>query len=266
MKSFLRIPILVALLACPIGASVAGAQILTPDRVAIELQRTDDRIAEARRLISAAPSSQADLEITAAVASQQRARQLFIDARLGMALTATLTARDHANRAIALLRSLPDPDQVRMQIDRTHEVVDRARDRLSDCTLERPRALLQVATRMVEHADAAFAADRPLAALQLAMGARERAFLALRLCRVEDNLQDAIERALRRTDDVLAHAHDLVAGRPSEPARAALSRAGELQDGAYREFRADHLELALRLTQNARSFAARAIRLSGGKI
>jgi hypothetical protein len=160
---------------------------------------------------------------------------------------------------------LPDPDRVLTQLERTRELLDRVRDRIEECDLDRARAMLRAALEMQVRAEAAARDGRYLAALQLTMSARERALRALRLCKLEDKLHDEAERALMRTDELISRARDRVSERESDQARQALNRAVELQAEAWVQFRAEHLEGGLRLTQSARTFAHRAIRLAGAR-
>ena len=105
--------------------------------------------------------------------------------------------------------------------------------------------------------------ERYLVALQLTMGARERAHRALRLCRIEENLEEAAERALRRTDDLIARAQEQLSAGAGDAARQSLARAVDLEAQARQDYVGGLFELALRRTQSARAFAYRALRLSG---
>ena len=245
-------------------AAPARAQILTSDRVLLALEATDQRIEQAQRIVAASSDPRAQLELTAAVDIQARARTAFDTAHLRMALDLTLEARGHADRAIAIVRGLPDPDRVTTQVERTREILDRARQRIEECDQPRARNLLRVAGEMQDRAESAVAASRYLAGLELTMGARDRAFRALRLCNLEDDLRGSVELALRRTDEILARARDVLTASAPEAARRALSEATNLQTRAEAEFRAGHLAVSLRLTQAARAMAHRAIRLARG--
>jgi hypothetical protein len=241
-------------------ASRAGAQILTD--IQRELETTDLRIERAETIVSGSGNESARLELEQAVSLQTRAKEELAAGHPRIALDLTYRARGHADRAIALVRGLPDPDRVRTQLERTRELVERVRDQIEECSNDRARAMLHAATEMQSRAEAAAEASRYLAALQLTRGARERALDALRLCNLQEDLRDSSERALRRTDEVIARAQDRVSEHPSEQARQTLARAVDLEDRATREFRAGHFEASLRLTQNARALAFRAIRLS----
>lgn len=254
--------------------TVSWAQDVTGERVQIALERTDERIALAQSLLTGVENAQAELEVTAAVGLQAQARAAFDQGMtasgdlklrlLQQAVDLTLRARARADRAISLIQGLPDPERVLSQVERTRDLLDRARDRIEECDSDRAHALLRVALDMQVRAEAAARDSRYLAALQLTLSARERGLRALRLCNVEESLQDAAERALHRTDEVIARAHDIVAERESHRAKEVLERADRVQAEAHAQFRAGHFEATLRLTQSARTLAYRAIRLSGG--
>jgi hypothetical protein len=268
------LPIMLALLSALPLATSARAQDVTGERVRLAIEMTDQRIEIAQSLVAESGSAQAQLEVDASLQLQGQAKSAFEQALtatgevqlrlLRQALDLTFRARARADRAIALVRGLPDPERVIAQIERTHELIERVRDRIEECKSERARSLLRVAIDMQARARAAVHEGRYLAALQLTLSARERALRALRMCNLEDNLQEASERALQRTDEVLDRAREVVSGSGSEPARELLGRAQRMQNEAWSQFRAEHFEACLRLTQAARNLAHRAIRLAGG--
>ncbi len=261
MKSPRWIIPLLAMIALAGASLPAGAQ--SRDDVLVALDRTDELIARAQEVVAGADNVQADAELAAAVRLQADARTAFAAGTFRLSLDLTMRARLRADRAIALVRGLPDPDRVLVQLERTRELLDRARERIEECQAERARALLRAAFEMQARAEVSAREGRYLAALQLTLSARERALRALRMCNVEDNLREAAERALTRTDEVISRAREAIHERDDERARQALERAVEVQTEAWTQFRADHFEASLRLTQTARTFAHRALRLAG---
>ena len=262
MKPHVRLRLLLPLALMLVLPALAFAQDLTPERVQIALDLTDRRIEQAEMLLTGADNDRAQNEVNLAVSLQAQAKTAFGGTQLAFAMRLTLEARLHADRAITILRG-PDPDGVLAQLERTRELLDRARERIEECDQVRARAMIRAAFDMQARAEVAARDGRFLAALQLTMSARERAHRALRLCRMDENLQESAERALQRTDQLIERARDRI-GEASEPARQALARAVDVQGRAWIEFRAGHFEASLRLTQSARAFAHRAIRLSGG--
>lgn len=221
-------------------------------RVQDALEVTDRRIELAEALVPPGDGSLAVSELALAKQVQVRARSAFDASQYGIAERATLEARAHADRAIAIVRRLPDPDRVLVQVERTGELADRARERLADCTETRARALMQVGEEMQARAVTAVGQSRYLAALQLTMSARERIFKAMRLCNITESLAEHAARALQRTDEVLARAREALENEPTENTRRALERATALQLEAQGEYRAARFEAALRLTHASR--------------
>jgi hypothetical protein len=269
------LPTLLAITLLAAGAWTAPVAAQCPDdkrlRIQRELEATDARIDQAVTAVGDGGNEQARLELRVAQEIQARAKAEFAAQHCRMALDLTLRARLRASHAIELVRGtgtpgLPDPGRVLSQLERTRDLLERARDRIEECNDDRARAILRAAFDMQQRAEEALAQGRSLAAFQLTVSARERGLRALRLCNMEDNLRESAERALRRTDEMLARARELVANRAQERARKVLMRGLELQERANVEFRAERFEASLRLTQSARTLARRSVLLSGGTI
>lgn len=260
LPALVRALTLLVTLALP---AAALAQDHTPDRVQAALDLTDQRIERAQMLLAGSDHDRARSEVDLAVSLQAQARTAFGNSQLGLSMRLTLEARTHADRAIAMLRG-PNPDGVAAQLERTREMLERARDRVEECEQPRARTMIRAAFEMQARAELAAREGRYLAALQLTMSARERALRALRLCRLEENLEESAERALQRTDQLIDRARERVEESGIEAAAQALGRAVELEGRAWTEFRAGRFEASLRLTQSARAFAHRAVRLAGG--
>ncbi len=244
------------------GPSPASAQDGVRDGVQTAIAMTDRRIEQAQSLLAEQRRERAAAELAVALDLQGRARNAFAAAQYEIALRLTREARVRADRAIALVRGLPDPDRVELQLERTRQVIERARDRLQGCDEPRARTSLRVAVEMQARAEVAYRESRYLAALQLTMSARERGEKALRLCRADEGVSEAAARALRHTDDLIPRAREVVQDSGSEVAAALLVRAEAAQAEAWREMRADRAAAALRLTQNARLLLQRAMRLA----
>ena len=261
------IPLALVLLALVVGGP-ALAQLPPPPppggdpvRLRDEIERTERRIQHARDLVATAPANAAaSAELDRAVTLQGIARTAFADARYAVAGRATMEARIHADRTIALVQGLPDPGRVQDQMQRTREMLERARDRLARCEQPAAREMLRTALDMQSRAEAAYAETRYLAALQLTSSARERALRAQQMCNAGESLEEAVEAALQRTDDRLARAREVVGERGSERARRLLENAEGLQARAKVEAQAQRTRAAMRLTRMAREQAERSLR------
>src|ERR1043166_9954758 len=119
LSRFRNLPMILALVVGALAAQPARAQLtLDPQRVQDAIDVTDRRIQQARDLLAGAPNPQAAAEVEQAVSLQAIAKQNFARGFYGAAARATFDARTHADRAIAILKGLPDP--VRVQ-DRSEE-------------------------------------------------------------------------------------------------------------------------------------------------
>jgi len=103
-------------------AMPAGAQ--TPTTFRSRSSATDDLIARAQEVVAGADNSQALDELSFAIRLQADAKASFGSGRFSLALDLTMRARLHADRAIALIKGLPDPDRVLAQLERTRELLD----------------------------------------------------------------------------------------------------------------------------------------------
>jgi hypothetical protein len=257
-----------ALAMLALGLAVASpAWSQSPDRARLQdaIEITDRRIQQAQDLLGSSPNTQAAAEVSQAVTLQGMARQAFAEGRYAAASRATFDARLHADRAIAMLRGLPDPNRVRDQLERTREILDRARDRLSHCNNSTAREMLRIAIDMQGRAETSFGETRYLAALQLTMSARERALRALQLCNAGESIDETVASAIQRTDDLLSRVHEQVDASQHERARQLLANADGQQDRAKAESQAGHPRNALRFTRVARDQAQRAERLTAGQ-
>lgn len=264
MRTRIRTLATICMLALGVLVAMPAAAQVDGQRVQDAIDVTDRRIQQAKDLLAASPNQQAASEVDQAVSLQALAKQYFGQGRYEAAGRATFEARIHADRAIALIRGLPDPGRVQDQLTRTRELLDRARDRLSHCEQPAAREMLRTAIDMQGRAEQAYRETRYLAALQLTLSARERALRAMQLCDAGETLGDTVENALQRTDDVLARAHEVVGPDSNERARQLLASADGLQVRAKAEARDGHPRVALRLTRMAREQAARAIRSANG--
>src|SRR5574341_302129 len=113
MKSPLATLAALALIALVAIGSPASAQ--TREDAQVALDRTDDLIARAQEVVSTADNAQAEAELAFAVQLQAQAKAAFGAGSYRLALDLTFRARLRADRAVALVRGLPDPDRVLAQ-------------------------------------------------------------------------------------------------------------------------------------------------------
>jgi hypothetical protein len=227
------------------------------DRVSYALDQTDRSIEQVDRQLGAGADLRSLAELTTAREIQEQARQAFAQGRPRLALRLTLEAREHIQQAGALSRGLPDSERVSIQLERTRDLLGRSRERLASCDRPEAHAGLEDAEMMQARADSALHEGRSLAAQELSLEARERAFRALQSCNLGEDLPGTVNFALKRTDQVLAHARGNAPGNPA--AQQSLDEAARLQARAQQEFRQQHVDESLKLTHSARAAARRAV-------
>src|SRR5262245_33549983 len=115
-----------ALLGLAALAPVAGAQDPV-GRVQFALDLTQRRIEQAEALLASTDNERARAELNLAVTVQAEANRVFGGGTnpvvFPQVMRLTLEARAHADRAIAIVKGLPDPDCVQIQLERTREVI-----------------------------------------------------------------------------------------------------------------------------------------------
>ena len=226
------------------------------DRVSFALDQTDRRIEQTDRVLGAGADSHSLAELTTAREIQEHARDAFAQGQPRLALRLTLEAREHIQQAGAVARGLPDSERVSVQLERTRDLLGRSRERLTSCDQPEAREGIAAAEMLQARADSALYEGRSLAAQELSFQARERAFRALQSCNLGEDLPGTVNFALKRTDQVLAHARGNAPGNPA--AQQSLDEAARLQARAQQEFRQQHVDESLKLTHSARAAARRA--------
>jgi hypothetical protein len=199
----------------PVARSQADE--LLRQRAGTALDATGRRISIAENRVSSNPSDQAQRNLEASQREQARALTAFAAAQYAVAVSSTLSARDHADRAIAIARNLPDPERVLAQVGRTRDVLGRARRGIETSGNPEARSALQVALGMQSRAESALGETRYMAALLLTMSARERVFSATRLCNLDEaapqgGLRELPVNAPRPAADALPARRSLLRG------------------------------------------------------
>lgn len=232
-----------------------------PQHVHRALEATERLIEDAESVVRG--PSPAQRELHAARELQGRAHRAMRARAPEEASRLTRDARRHAERALSLVRGLPEPSRVDVQLHRTREMLERAADRMAGCKDARAHARLREAFDTHRRAEEAARSGRHLAALRLTVSARELGGQALDACAVGDHGRDLAEasaRALERTDEVIARVSEtLGAGAPAR-AKRELARAIEMQADARRDRAEGEFEACLQLTLAARARAERAVR------
>jgi len=226
-------------------------------RLEQELQRTDEIIQRATELVRDAGNAQAAELVKKAVAIQSEAHMSFRNGRRAMSATQTKTARELAQRAMGLvMRPEERKERVQVELERTDEMLQGAKEKMTPDWPETAMALLSGAGRQQENAWEYYRADQLRPALRLTLQVREiLRKLQRQMAGNEpgeirahvDQIVDLVRRAVREAEESGQRHRIKLADR----AREMLRRAQEsMQDGRGRAAR-PHLEQAERLARQS---------------
>jgi hypothetical protein len=147
-----------------------------------------------------------------------------------------------------------DPSDIRREVERTNEVLARAREIVPPSRNAQAIEVLQTAVRAQQGAIEQLQAGHPRIALELTMEARRLAFRAIDLARNAGDsgpgpidLEPRAQRALERAAEVLERARDCAGSSPSQVAQRLLDLAATRLEEAHQAFRERRYRLALDL-------------------
>lgn len=224
-----------------------------------ELEATDMIIHRAAEMARDAGNVQAAELVKKAVETQAQARHSFASNNLAGVRILTMAARKMAQRAIALMHS-PDGrgDRVQAELERTDELLSRAREHLDPASPESAHSFLTAAQHQQEKAWQLFRSNELRPALRMTLQVRNMLKkltarlghdnpdrLNAILTRVEALVEKANAaalaggnpRALRlaaRATEMLKRAKEFIANEQMQPARRHLEQAGKLARQALR--------------------------------
>lgn len=147
--------------------------------------------------------------------------------------------------------------EVQAQLERTDELIENARELISEAGSVSGHTVLEQAVRHQKYAWQSFNRGRWGQALKLTERARDELYRALGNIRPGVNNEGEVERQLERTDIVLEEARDRIGSRTAPVARRALDMATTTQRRAWDLYRERNLRPALRLTLEARQMILR---------
>jgi hypothetical protein len=238
---------------------------LDPERIRAELRRTGDLINESRAMVTRSGVRQAIELLRIAEAEQDGSRREFGARHFRVAFKLTMTARLHAQKAVQLARRFGDPEQVLREVERTDELLERARAKLQG--LDGENQLLHQLQELFERARAwqvqareSWRGGQQREALKLTFGARN---LLLRAWEMGRGNQDPelVAEALAETGRLLKTWQDGIRSGGDPEEAALLDKAVQRQQRARDQFAAGSLVQALGETTAARRLLNRAIEL-----
>ncbi len=242
-----------------LAAPAAGQGMDPRDRLAREIETTDQVIADARAIVGASESSRAREILPRAVEMQELAHRQFM--RCGMdnltacegAARATTRARREARRAIQIARSESGLDvEVAHAIERAAGVITEAQVVIGGQGHEVAEQRLAEARTKLERAREQHRARQFRIALNLARAAEREAREVAGLGRIDRVRPERLQIELERTDRLLERTAPGIRESQNERAIRELERAIMLQQRGRAHFVAGRPAAAVRFTREAR--------------
>lgn len=155
------------------------------------------------------------------------------------------------------------PEDAGRELAATDRVIEEAKEIVGASRNEQAQELLNLAISLQESARDAFRRKQYREALEFTHKAREEARRAIRMAKGGMDPKE-VERALRRTDDIIAKAREVVGESPNEQAQKLLETAIDEQNRAREAYRKEEHEMAMRMTRSAEEMARRAMEMARG--
>jgi tetratricopeptide (TPR) repeat protein len=215
-----------------------------------ELDRTDELIQQARERLdmSSSKSGMATI-LESALTTQNTARELYLQNRQKMALTATLRARELIQKGI---ESVQETNQAFREIERTEMVMDRARDMLGQLDLNQAPPAFENALQMQTRARELYDEGNHKLAQEYTLRARRQILEGINRFEQQmqrenfPNLLNDIEAKLERTRSELRNSESDMGQRLLERSRNEINSAKEAFNGGDVQRAMFHLRRANR--------------------
>jgi hypothetical protein len=242
--------------------SANAAEAQTKRDAERELEKTVTVIERAKEAVSESRNLKAENLLAMAVALQGRAKENFYGKRYGMALSLTLNARKKAYEAIGFTKKDEENENlVWKAIERTDQIIDRAKEVAGGQDKGRISSLLEMASRNQQNAKELFREHRLRAALKLTLQAQEMAQRVLNLAGRGRRSDRVAQKELEITDRLIEKASVVIQESRIEKAEQLLDQARDSQEKARDMFNQKRFGKAAKSTQKAQELTHEALRL-----
>ncbi|MBM3314406.1 hypothetical protein FJY71_00995 [candidate division WOR-3 bacterium] len=249
MKKFISLALLVL-------AALAVGQ--TRDELLTELTKTDRVLERVGPLVERSGNAEAKNLLAEARRLQAEAWNAYHARMPRIAHARTMRARKLAVDAGVMVDV--SPEQVREELHRTADLMDRVRPHVTRVEDARAAELWNMAQSEQATARQSYEARDFRRALKFTFTAREHARLVMDILGRQVN-PDRVEAALRKTDNLIERVAGPVREAGNPRADELLQKAVEVQAQAWSRFRSRQLREAVKLTMSARDLAFRALEL-----
>lgn len=231
------------------------------DGLRAELERTDQLIERAKEAVQASQAPVARLNLKAAIDLQAQAWRAFENDYPRLALRLTKQAREKAKKAIAAGRMNEQSEHVVLtKLERTGEMLERARELLTDQNDSHYHAILQSARDNLDKAWEFYRLSQFRAALMLANQAEKALDKLIRRSDRDMRSRLNFERRAEATQQLLERARSLLAECTSPSAEQLARHAREAFERANQFADNDKFQAAIQALQRSRKMANQALR------
>ncbi len=156
-----------------------------------------------------------------------------------------------------------DQDRVRAELERTDQIIDHARELISQSEYAGARIILEAAVKIQSEAWQVFRdATRPsdlAIAKRLTLQAREQAQRAISSGHAAEDNVSALQSKLERVTEMLSQARNMAGGHGDARHRSVLDAASDLLDRAWEMYRDGQYRAALKLANQAEQTARKVV-------
>ena len=231
------------------------------DALRAELERTDQLIERAKEAVQASRAPVAQLNLKAAINLQAQAWRAFENEYPRLALQLTSQAREKAKKAIAAGRMSEQSEHVvQAKLERTNEMLERARELLINQNDSHYQAIMQSARDNLDKAWEFYRSSQFRAALMLANQAEKALDKLIRNSNRDMRSQLNYERRTEAMQQLLERLRSAVADCESTNAQQLAQHACEAFERANNFAANDKFQAAIQALQQSRKMANKALR------
>lgn len=156
-----------------------------------------------------------------------------------------------------------DQDRIRAELERTDQIIDHARELISQSNYAGARIILEAAVKIQSEAWKVFRdATRPsdlAVAKRLTLQAREQAQRAVSSGHAAEDNASSLQNKLERTTEMLSQARSMAGGHGNSRHQSVLDAAADLLDRAWEMYRNGQYRAALKLVNQAEETARKVV-------
>ncbi len=240
---------------------VSSAQGQIRENIERELKRTDVVIRRAKEAVLESRNPKAENLLLMATNLQGKAKEAFSMIKYRLALQLTLKGREKAYEAIGFTKRDEENENLVLKvIERTDQIINKAKEVVGELRKRRLASLLQMAIDNQQKAKEFFKEHKPKMALKLSLKAKEMAQRILTMAKGEKRVDRLAEKELKKTDELTQKTWLIVQESQDQKAKKLFDRSTRLQEKAWNLFHQGRFTGAIKESRKARELVRKALR------